>query len=389
MSNNYLIDSLIYANIGNNLTSSELNQYGLSSVFNPPDPSQTQQYLNNVLDDSTIKRACCLTNGRPGITSESMIPITVRIPIPKNYDFGNNPLASTWQKFGYIDKTVEVPAYMCNQLGEGTSGDGFNYNSQSCQDFYSLYCNNMLSMYNSEVNALGYPSDSDEFTLSYKPECACFQEQPSYLTGSIPPTCYASGCTPNNERVFLSTNARQPCSTTICTTNLNLGGAKAGGNITFSQQIQQSCGNQLNAPQKSQSSQPPPPAYQTPQATTSSPPPIPSSVYPSSSSVSIPQTTPSTVSTQSKSSSDVPLSEDLMGYYSSFFPSSTTNQPSQSSQSSQQSSSQTTTSQTSSSSSSDTSTKNNTIIYVIVAVVICFLLILSCISSYFMFRRNK
>mgnify|MGYP007013242671 CR=1 FL=1 len=240
MSNNY-IDALVYSGIKNNLSLTDLNTTGLSTRIVAPDPSQTTQYLDRMLDKTTIKRACCVNMGRPGITT-SNFDVTVRLPIPTNYDFTGNPLSDTWKKFGYIDKTVSVPSSMCSGL-DGT----YNYNSDKCQDFMALYCNNVKAFYKNELSSTGGSYNDDEFS-KYKPECSCYGDQPPYLTGALAPVCFAPGCDPNNSKVFQDTNSRQGCAVTICQSNFNAAGLTAGGAVSVNTKVQQTCGNQINQP---------------------------------------------------------------------------------------------------------------------------------------------
>lgn len=297
MSNN-TIDALVYTGIQNNLTNGQLNSSGLSTKIVPTDPSQTGQFLNGILNQTTIKRACCNNLNRPGVTTDNF-PVTVRIPIPANYDFGSNPLADTWKKFGYIDKTITVPKSMCGNVG-GT----FDYNSNQCQDFMALYCNNVKAFYKDEVATLGGKYSDDEFA-NYKPECACYGDQPPYLTGALPAVCFAPGCDPNNNQVFQDTNSRKNCTVTICQSNFNASGLSAGGSANINSKVNQQCGNQINKPGTPGQSGTPVTSDQTQPTgntgTVQSPPSSPASSSPSSE-------TPSSTSPASPSSPTAPSS---------------------------------------------------------------------------------
>lgn len=237
------IDTLAYAYIQNNLTSEQLTSSGLSTKLIISNPSETNQILSEMLDNTTIKRACCINKGRPMITSEQF-PVTVRIPTPANYNYGTNPLSEVWKKFGYIDSTIYIPSSMCDAL-DAETGNQYNYNSQTCQDFMGLYCANVGAFYNSELKALNSPYDDNEFA-QYKPECACFAEMPSYITGAIAAGCWAVGCDPNSNTAFVDTQSRTPCDVTICNTNLNLAGMSVGGAANINSKVSQQCGNQIN-----------------------------------------------------------------------------------------------------------------------------------------------
>lgn len=234
-------DPLIYSSLTNNLTDDQLNSTGLATKIVSPDPSQTASYLNSMLNKTVIKRACCINKNRPGSTL-TKFPVTVRLPIPPNYDFGSNPLADTWKKFGYIDKTIYVPQEMCSTLD-----DTYDYNTNQCQDFMALYCNNVKAFYKDEVKSMGLSYNDDEFA-KYKPECACYGDQPKYLTGSLPPVCFAPGCDPDNNEVFQDTNSRKSCTVTICQSNFDANGLSVGGNANINSKVSQQCGNQINQP---------------------------------------------------------------------------------------------------------------------------------------------
>lgn len=270
----YALDSLVYSGIKNNLSGNDLTTV-TSRITVPPNMSETE-YLTKLLDKTTIKRACCINNGRSGVSGDNFI-VPVRIPIPKDFDFSqvSEPRASLYRKFGYIDKSVYVPKALCNTL------DGnYNYNTNQCQDFMYLYCENVKKMYRDEIAAIGGNYNDDEF-YAYKPECACYNRQPSYIVGSgIPPSCYAPGCDPNNNNVFMDTNSRKGCNVTICQTNLDTSGLSAGGTVTINSKVSQQCGNQLQDTGAQTTTSPPevtppPPPPIIPQPITPPPPPEP------------------------------------------------------------------------------------------------------------------
>lgn len=241
MSERQILDALIYSDIKNNIIGSDLNKITarISTVPN----SNELEHLDDILKDTVIKRACCINHGRQGNETLENYIVDVRIPIPKDFDFSkvNETKAKLYKKFGYIDKSVYVPKSICENYDNGN----YNYNNNKCQDFMYLYCENSKKFYKDEITKLGGSPSDDEFYY-YKPECACYADQPSYITGSVPPTCYAPGCDPNNNRVFQDTNSRKGCSVTICQTNLNTSGLEAGGSVSINSKVSQACGNQLN-----------------------------------------------------------------------------------------------------------------------------------------------
>jgi hypothetical protein len=241
------VDALVYASIPNNLSGNQLNSSGLATKLTISDPQETNKILSEMLDETTIKRACCINKNRAGNTSDKY-PVTVRIPTPKDYQYGSNPLSEVWQKFNYIDKTVYIPASMCDELNTST-GKQYDNTTQTCQDFMALYCANVNAFYTDEVNTLGTPYSDDEFA-NYKPECACFAETPSYIQGAIAPACWAVGCDPNSATAFLDTHSRTPCDVTICNSNFNAAGLSVGGSANINSKVTQQCGNQINAAKK-------------------------------------------------------------------------------------------------------------------------------------------
>lgn len=239
--NNEIIDALVYSNLKNNLQGPTLNK--MSSVIISSPGKSINETLDNLLTDTIIKRACCNNHNRIGNEKLDKYVVNVRIPIPKDYDFSNvsDIQAQLYKKFGYIDKPVYVPASMCNKLN-GT----YDYNSNQCQDFMNTYCNTMNDFYQKEIDKHGGKYSDDEF-YNYKPECGCYSKQPSYITGSgVPAVCYAPGCDPSNNNVFVDTNSRKGCSVTICQTNLDTSGLAAGGNVNINSKVAQQCGNQIN-----------------------------------------------------------------------------------------------------------------------------------------------
>jgi len=237
------IDALVYASIKNNLTSGQLSSTNITTTLNPPDRSKTADFMNSVLDKTVIKKACCINSGREGVTSDKY-QVRVKIPVPKDYDYGSNPDEALWKKFGYIEKTVNVPKSLCSTLDKQ-----YDYNTQNCQNFMKLYCENVKNFYKDELGT--GKTDEAEFQ-KYSPECACFADVPKYLqkagssTPTIPPNCYALGCDKDNTNAFIPLGSRTACSATICTANLDMDSLKAGGNVNVNSKVTQNCGPQMS-----------------------------------------------------------------------------------------------------------------------------------------------
>jgi len=237
------VDALVYAEIPNNLTGTQLLQKGMTGV--------TSEEASDILTETTIKRACCINKKE---ANQSYFPVNVRIPVPEGYVYSaGNPLAETWKKFSYIDKVVHVPISMCGELPSPNGQQYYSTDaeaSNACYTFMNAYCNNVNEFYTDEVKKLGTPYDATEFT-NYKPECACYAEAPSYITTGVPPACWATGCGANTPAFLDYESATKECDMTICNANFNLANIHAGGNVTIaSPKIVQKCGN------------PPPPPHQ-------------------------------------------------------------------------------------------------------------------------------
>lgn len=230
------IDALLYTQIPNNLSPSNIIDSGLSSIFNPPDPANSASYYNQQLNQTTLKKLCCMNLNRLGV-DQSTFQTTIRIPVPSGYNFGTNPNADIWQKFGYIEKTISVPSSVCKSI------PGYDYTSDSCQKFMQLYCANMRTFYDDELSQIGGRYSDDEFSR-YSPVCACYGKIPSYIKGVQNPSCIFPGCDVNNTNTFLPQSARTSCLATFCTANIDLSGAKVGGSINLNSKIQQNCGSE-------------------------------------------------------------------------------------------------------------------------------------------------
>lgn len=239
------IDALSASELKNNLSLDQLTTSGIATNYIPPTGVSYTDNLNNILNKTTIKRACCINKGRQGTTSSSY-PVTVRIPTPAGYVYDEtDPRNTIWKKYGYIDKTINIPDSMCTSLVPN-----YQYGTDKCDNFMGLYCKNIWNFYEDEVKQIGSKIDEDEFN-KYKPECSCYMPQPSYITGAVAPACWAPGCDPNNNQCYQDANSRQKCNVTICTTNFNASNINAGGSATINSKVSQECGNPVNKPTQS------------------------------------------------------------------------------------------------------------------------------------------
>lgn len=227
-----LVDALVYVSLPNNI-SDRTELYNIAKQTGIPNPSQisvpqAEQYLTKLLSSTTIKRACC--TGRDGIGEGK--GVNVRIPFPKGYTGGIDPVA---KKFGYVDKTINVPSSMC------TSGDyvGYTPGSTQCDEFYTAYCQNIKDFYIMENNG---NFNSGEFA-SYKPDCACFGQQLNVPDVNVPPRCYMPDCTESNPYVYLDPSSRaSKCTQNICIALIDYNKISGGGDVDINTTISQQCG---------------------------------------------------------------------------------------------------------------------------------------------------
>lgn len=241
------IDALVYAQI-DNTSIRELNDTDknnafayLGSAINDPNYSSSMSYDNQlkffdkVLENTTIKRACCLG-------SES---INVRIPIPadmqdkiEGHEF---TFADLYIKYGYYDRSVNVPPELCP--ADYTPG------SNSCNNFYAIYCKNI---YENFKKLAGPSLESQDFNVAhdrfvrFKEDCGCYGNTAplgdSFST-SIPRKCvFHTGCGDANATSYLDPTSRNSsCQLKICKMINDLSGAVVGGDVDIKERIVQNC----------------------------------------------------------------------------------------------------------------------------------------------------
>ncbi len=138
-SSNNIIDALIYTGIKNNLTKSLYPQYDL--LLNKLGSSDDQANLNKILENTTIKKACCNAKSPLGKSDKYETEIHVFDPSGQAYT----------KKKIYIDKA------MCE--------DYKIYSSQkSCEDFRTLYCENSNYLFNKDQKKEAWMTFSDYCT---------------------------------------------------------------------------------------------------------------------------------------------------------------------------------------------------------------------------------
>lgn len=246
-------DVLATATIKNNMILPKQLEYWRQRLFvnGTHTDDQIKQYLDDILSSTTIKRACCL-NGA------DKKKINVRIPIPKNLSLEGLPQIN--KDFGYIDKIIEIPSGLCNSLKTSSGKDKYvkpdksdtNYN-KPCDDFFDVYCSNMLTLYNGEYKSI-YPNSTpnyDKFVNEYRPECACYNPNSTLASIKLPygPRCLmypkCTNANYDNGITYLDPLSREKCpdNLTICNQVIDLSNARAGGNINISPELQNTCGS--------------------------------------------------------------------------------------------------------------------------------------------------
>ena len=203
-----------------------------------------RKILDRILDQTTIKRACC----------NKLDSIDVRIPPPNKvkdikgnivpYDVNKETNAAMYKKFEYHDvKGLTVPKNMCPN---GHYGAG-----KMCDDFYTVYCGNILKMYLDQVKKITGKNayDHDEFS-KYKPECACYGYEKSVqelLRQGISRKCVFPHCARSGDKSYHHPSTRgQKCSINVCQNIVNMQGAEAGAGISVNIQSSVACGGALS-----------------------------------------------------------------------------------------------------------------------------------------------
>lgn len=231
------INALSYATMQNNaIDPASLNyfQHNLNPV--PPvtnfsvanHQEEALNELNQILQETSVKRACCL-----GSTVAN-----VRIPLPPNAEISESTGTGTLEKqYKYYDESVNIYS---------PCPSGYNSAGQTCDNFYEVYCKNIVNEFSRLNNGDFNYSDF----LNYKPECACFAPIPEWLTNTginIVPKCFLPGCAIGQSNVYLdpqSRNTGNQCDLSICYAKVdveNITAEEAG----IYNKIELNCGNKF------------------------------------------------------------------------------------------------------------------------------------------------
>jgi hypothetical protein len=243
------VDALVYSEINNNMIDKDELDEWRSSIFVRDGTlidKQITDRLNDVMKNTTIKRACCL--GNVSEDDPDMLVVNARIPIPLSIN--SSDLSSLNNKFKYYDKRIHVPKSLCNEFVKPNKGNDSVY-QRPCDDFYNVYCSNMKKMYMKEIGP-NAKFDNEEFA-KYKPECACYNEFTKFSRDGIPisPKCMMfPGCTDSNYDngvVYLDPESRKNCpqeiNMAICNQIINLSDSdfEAGGGIELAPDMKNEC----------------------------------------------------------------------------------------------------------------------------------------------------
>jgi len=247
-----ILDALVYTSIKNNIPSSNtkrFNELKKSTSITASDDDIVNTNVNNYLNNTTIKRACCMAKQNSAlIKGENIENIQVKIP-----NVGNpNPKDPLGNKFGFKNISIKVPLSLCKSISNSNDG---NFNPidnkmfDDCDNFMASYCNNMKYLYLLE-NKKTY--DPDEFQ-AYSPECPCYADLPPWAvdqSGKVSSTgitrsCILTNCDKNTKSSYLDPSSRGGCqgAFTFCTAYTNYGkmNASQGGEINLDQKISQQC----------------------------------------------------------------------------------------------------------------------------------------------------
>jgi hypothetical protein len=227
------MDALVYAEINNNITDQELLQ-DLANEINitSSNLNDIQSKVNEYLDLTTIKRACCMGRAGPN-KGDGSTGVTVKIPIPDGYNTGQDINKNMEDQFQFIEKTVYVPQEMCDAQ--------WVKNQPYCDNFMNVYCSNQAKIFTDLNNGT---FDAGHWKL-YAKECSCYAPpNPSYA--SAPHICYMNGCSEGDPGVYVDPSSRgKQCDMTVCTSILNAAGIQAGGSANINSTVQQNCGSAI------------------------------------------------------------------------------------------------------------------------------------------------
>lgn len=235
------LNPLIYATIKNNIPSKNLKDYNLTRALSNNASNDANTYLNNVLSNTSIKRACCLNTD----ASKQTLTIPVRIPMPHNVNTEDDINQTDELAYGYYDTQVSFPTSICDSLNDG-NGNNVQYKSGSgyCKAFSDVYCNNMKYLLMDELKTNGNKPYVSGMLSDYKNECSCYEPPPAYdipMAANLQPGCYAPNCSADSG-AFYEPSYACDVSVTVCQAFANIStGSISGGASIVPSSITQNC----------------------------------------------------------------------------------------------------------------------------------------------------
>ena len=124
---------LQYSSIANTLTGPQLTE--LTAKLRS---ATTTDQVNQLLNDTSIKRACCLRDPNSTRSSDTG-PIPVKVKIPRPREVAIDDPTSQQAKYTYLEKIVSVDSALCNTA----KYQQYQRGTPMCDDFYQAYCDNL------------------------------------------------------------------------------------------------------------------------------------------------------------------------------------------------------------------------------------------------------
>ena len=219
----------INSSIRNNLTLSDLGHNNFNKLLeylNINKNLDVDKQLDDILKNTTIKRGCCLTN-----SSDNIVKIKIRFPLHEK--FKANDYNYIFNKYKFIDYYITFNRSLCN--------NDYYRESEKCDNFYRLYCENILSFFKKENKNIFNQNDF----VNYKNECACYGEKPDYIIGDIQSNCYKDGCNSDDKNIYVDKSSREKCATTFCIQAINYNKLDISGDMNTNTKLQNFCGGTI------------------------------------------------------------------------------------------------------------------------------------------------
>ena len=187
--------------------------------------TNTTDDLDKLINNTTIKRACCMQNE----TDDKLgYKINVKLPYVEsvvNAMIGIDATAkSNWKKLGFMTKEISVPKTMCTNI------DGVDYKItpsipgtyDKCDKFMISYCENAKHLYNLDLS--GQTFVNADFIIT-TPECGCYIDRPLNFKPTVQPACYAGTWCYSNSVAYKDRGTRTDgaCKINECISIMNLG----------------------------------------------------------------------------------------------------------------------------------------------------------------------